>query len=194
MVRWHQWLKGHESEQAPRDGEGQGSLACRSLWGRKEWDTTEWLNNKILRAHTHTNTSSLPVTPPRWLITHIRVPVHGVMKKQGGGGWGQGPAGDTANDHRQAGLLLALPGRARVCRWWGRGPEEGCQGLAGLQAHAGPDELGRQTFSLFLNRNKRMKSLASMEHIQCRLLTCHCCEDERNIINKTHPDSLLCLP
>ena len=93
MVRWHEWLKGHESEQAPRDGEGQGSLACRSLWGRKEWDTTEWLNNKILCAHTHTNTSSLPVTPPRWLITHIRVPVHGVMKKQGGGGWGRAQLG-----------------------------------------------------------------------------------------------------
>ena len=25
MVGWHHWLNGHESEQAPGDGEGQGS-------------------------------------------------------------------------------------------------------------------------------------------------------------------------
>ena len=28
MVGWHHQLDGHESEQAPGDGEGQGSLAC----------------------------------------------------------------------------------------------------------------------------------------------------------------------
>ena len=28
-------------EQTPGDGEGQGSLACCSLWGRKESDTIE---------------------------------------------------------------------------------------------------------------------------------------------------------
>ena len=27
-VGWHHWLDGHEFEQAPGDGEGQGSLAC----------------------------------------------------------------------------------------------------------------------------------------------------------------------
>ena len=27
MVAWHHWLNGHEFEQAPVDGEGQGSLA-----------------------------------------------------------------------------------------------------------------------------------------------------------------------
>ena len=32
-------------EQASRDGEGQGSLACCSPWGCKESDTTEQLNN-----------------------------------------------------------------------------------------------------------------------------------------------------
>ena len=30
---------------APRDGGGQGGLACCSPWGRKESDTTERLNN-----------------------------------------------------------------------------------------------------------------------------------------------------
>ena len=37
----HPRLKGHEVEQAPGDGDGQGSLACCSPWGRKERDTTE---------------------------------------------------------------------------------------------------------------------------------------------------------
>ena len=36
-------LDGHELEQAPGFGDGQGSLACSSPWGHKESDTTEWL-------------------------------------------------------------------------------------------------------------------------------------------------------
>ena len=44
MVGWHHWLDGHEFEQAPRVGDGQGSLVCCSPWGRKELDMTEWLN------------------------------------------------------------------------------------------------------------------------------------------------------
>ena len=44
MVGWHHRWDGHEFEQAPGDGEGQGSLACCSPWGRKESDTTERLN------------------------------------------------------------------------------------------------------------------------------------------------------
>ena len=45
MVGWHHRLDGHEFEQAPGVGEGQRSLACCSLWGRKESDTTEQLND-----------------------------------------------------------------------------------------------------------------------------------------------------
>ena len=41
MVGWHHRLNGHEFEQAPGDGEGQGSLVCCSPWGREESDTTE---------------------------------------------------------------------------------------------------------------------------------------------------------
>ena len=41
---WHHQLDGHECEQAPGVGDGQGSLACRSPWGCKESDTTERLN------------------------------------------------------------------------------------------------------------------------------------------------------
>ena len=45
VVGWHHWLKGHEFEQAPGDGEGQGSQACCSPWGHKESDMTGRLNN-----------------------------------------------------------------------------------------------------------------------------------------------------
>ena len=41
MVGWHHQLDGHEFEQALGDGDGQGSLARSSPWGRKELDTTE---------------------------------------------------------------------------------------------------------------------------------------------------------
>ena len=43
-TQWHPWLDGHEFEQDPGVGDGQGSPAHRSPWGRKELDTTEQLN------------------------------------------------------------------------------------------------------------------------------------------------------
>ena len=33
MVRWHHWLNGHEFEQAPGVGDGQGSLEHYNPWG-----------------------------------------------------------------------------------------------------------------------------------------------------------------
>ena len=45
MVGWHHQLNGQEFDQTLGDGEGQGSLVCCSLWGRKESDMTEGLNN-----------------------------------------------------------------------------------------------------------------------------------------------------
>ena len=56
MVGWHHWCNGHEFEQAPGDGEGQGSLLFCSPRGHKESDTTDWLNNKASysgRRHSH---------------------------------------------------------------------------------------------------------------------------------------------
>ena len=44
MVRWHHRLHGQEVEQAPGDGEGQGSLACCGPWGQtrlSNWTTKE---------------------------------------------------------------------------------------------------------------------------------------------------------
>ena len=37
-------LNGHEFEQAPGVGDGQGNLGCCSSWGLKELEMTEWLN------------------------------------------------------------------------------------------------------------------------------------------------------
>ena len=47
MVGWYHGLNGHEFEQTPGDSEGQGSLACYSLWVHKDSDTTEQLNTNI---------------------------------------------------------------------------------------------------------------------------------------------------
>ena len=45
MIGWQHCLNGHEFEQSPADGDGQGRLACYSPQGRKESDMTEQLNN-----------------------------------------------------------------------------------------------------------------------------------------------------
>ena len=44
MAGWHHRLDGCESEWTLGDGDGQGGLVCCDTWGRKESDTTEWLN------------------------------------------------------------------------------------------------------------------------------------------------------
>ena len=51
---WHHRLNGHESEQTPGDGEGEGSMVCCSPWGRKsqtwlgDWTATK---NDIVGQH-----------------------------------------------------------------------------------------------------------------------------------------------
>ena len=45
MIGWHHQINGHEFEQTQGDSEGQGSLACCSLWGLKQSDVTYRLNN-----------------------------------------------------------------------------------------------------------------------------------------------------
>ena len=49
MVGWHHWLDGQEFEQAPGNGDGQGSLECCRPWGHKKLDMTECLNWTELR-------------------------------------------------------------------------------------------------------------------------------------------------
>ena len=62
VVGLHHWLNGHEFGLTSGIGDGQGGLACCGSWGRKESDTTEWLNwiepepllcHVILKANIH---------------------------------------------------------------------------------------------------------------------------------------------
>ena len=45
VVGWHRRLNGPEFQQAPGDGDGQGSLVCCSPWGYRESDATGQPNN-----------------------------------------------------------------------------------------------------------------------------------------------------
>ena len=45
MFGWHHRLDGHEFEQAPGAGDGQGSLVCFSPWGRKRETMGKYLEN-----------------------------------------------------------------------------------------------------------------------------------------------------
>ena len=71
MVGWHHQLNGHEFEQAPGVGDGQGSLVCCSPWGHKESDTTEGLNEDT--------------EEKRHESDHLRTPGTGVGAQQAGG-------------------------------------------------------------------------------------------------------------
>ena len=80
MVGWHHWLNEHKVEQAPGDGEGQGSLACCSPWGGKELDRTERLNNhnKYVRHLVPT----LGLSVPQTIEAGIGITFIGQMRKQ----------------------------------------------------------------------------------------------------------------
>ena len=71
MVGWHHWLNGHEFEQALRDGEGQGSLACCSPWGCKDLDTTEQMSN-----------NSSPRISLGWKLAVMKCYEEGLLKKR----------------------------------------------------------------------------------------------------------------
>ena len=43
-VGWYHRFDGHEFEQAPKVGDGQGGLVCCSAWSCKGSETTEQLN------------------------------------------------------------------------------------------------------------------------------------------------------
>ena len=74
MVGWHHRLTGHKFEYMPGVGDGQGGLTCCSPWGRKESDTTEWLNWTVCGSNCSWdpelagNTSSSPVAEMVWRI------------------------------------------------------------------------------------------------------------------------------
>ena len=51
MAWWYHQCNKHKLGQTPRDGEGQGGLACFSPWGRRQSDTTGQLNNNNNKIH-----------------------------------------------------------------------------------------------------------------------------------------------
>ena len=58
----------HEFEQALEVGNGQGSLVCCSPWGRKESDTTEWLNwTKLKDGIIAQTVKHPPITQETWV-------------------------------------------------------------------------------------------------------------------------------
>ena len=65
MVGWHHWLNGHEFEQAPGVGDGQGGLVGCRPWGCKELDTTELLSWTELNLLMH-------LTSPPYIIVKYK--------------------------------------------------------------------------------------------------------------------------
>ena len=67
----HHWLNGHECEQVPGVGDGQGGLVCCSPWGRRESDTTERLNwRELVTESTWWSSCNDSRTSVRWLRFH----------------------------------------------------------------------------------------------------------------------------
>ena len=95
-VGWHHLLDGHEFEQVPGAGDGQGGLVCCSPWVRKVSDRTEQLNwpEPEVTPASFPKRSNLNCTPPHvnasslgalfipvallpaafWLLLHTSVP------------------------------------------------------------------------------------------------------------------------
>ena len=67
MVGWHHRHNGHEFEQALGVGDGQGSLACCSPWGHKEWDRTERLNWILIYSRWWTISSPWLLSEKKWI-------------------------------------------------------------------------------------------------------------------------------
>ena len=59
MVGWHHRYNEHGFGWTLGVGDGQGGLACYSLWGCKDLDITEWLNWTELNFHLKREWSSL---------------------------------------------------------------------------------------------------------------------------------------
>ena len=74
LVGWHHRLDGHELEQAPGVGDGQGSLASCSSWGRNGSDTerlTDWQGQwqELVQESDHwlKNENHTLVSAPLWV-------------------------------------------------------------------------------------------------------------------------------
>ena len=87
-------INGHEPEQAPGVGEGQGSLACCSPWGRKESDMTGQLNNRTAEPNDWTfselgaSVMKNAVSTAHWHESHIRTRRSTAGHREGKAAWG----------------------------------------------------------------------------------------------------------
>ena len=62
MVGWHHWLRGHEFQQVPEDGEGQGRLVCCSPWCCKSWIwLSDWTATTTDNIHYSSNSMIVPL-------------------------------------------------------------------------------------------------------------------------------------
>ena len=84
VVGWHHRFEGHEFEQAPGVGDGQGSLVCCSPWGHKDSDMTEqlnWLTDPVTESEVKVKSLSsvrLFVTP--WTVAYQAPPSTGFSR------------------------------------------------------------------------------------------------------------------
>ena len=103
MGGWHHRLNGRESEWTPGVGDGQGGLTCCDSWGRKQLDTTEWLNwteyfyimsflftnllSLVLSSHIYLTIYSIPShsfglgVNPSWFFTDLPINIRLLRNK-----------------------------------------------------------------------------------------------------------------
>ena len=82
MVGWHYRLDGHEFEQVPGVGDGQGILACCSSWGHKESDTTEkWSRWRLESVGFCQMTNTLDFTLLQWESLEIKLKFFAIQLK-----------------------------------------------------------------------------------------------------------------
>ena len=97
MVGWHHWLNGYEFDQAPGDGEGQGSLMCCSPWGHSQ---TRLSDSTTTTATTNDNKSLdlcwvlvTPTCPPALPLPHSPLFCLGILRPTCHPFWSPGAAG-----------------------------------------------------------------------------------------------------
>ena len=79
MAGWYHRLDGRESEWTPGDGDGQGGLACCDSWGRKESDTTEWMNWTELNWNSWEHVSDYRVK--KNMLYHLKPVMHLTLRE-----------------------------------------------------------------------------------------------------------------
>ena len=75
MVGWHHRLDGHEFEQGPGVGDGQGGLACCRPWGCKGSDATEHVTSSNNHVPTHEGSPDSALRPVETVL-RVRLGVY----------------------------------------------------------------------------------------------------------------------